>query len=176
MESVGKHVKRAINESMESNDDIMHQIEEYKESGDFGRESFDLLTNWLMSPEGKCDTLGGEIIRAANRIAYRYFNDGDMAGEGYGKETVNPAVRYLYSEISKSGVPSQAKRVARYFMDCVNQGYADNSYEKCINQIPGAISQYVMENDLWETPNDEDMWDYATDMDRDDSWDNEEDW
>ena len=29
-------------------------------------------------------------------MLYRYYNDGDVAGEGYGRETVNPAVRYLY--------------------------------------------------------------------------------
>ena len=44
---------------------------------------------------GKADTLYGEIIRAINRIGYRYNNDGDHIGVGYGKETCNAAARFL---------------------------------------------------------------------------------
>ena len=38
---------------------------------------------------------GSAIIRAFSRIAYRFENDGDMLGKGYGRETCNPAGRYL---------------------------------------------------------------------------------
>ena len=54
------------------------------------------LTHKYMSYQGKCETVAGEILRAYNQMLYRYYNDGDVAGEGYGRETVNPAVRYLY--------------------------------------------------------------------------------
>lgn len=44
---------------------------------------------------GKANTIGGEILRAMTRIIYRYYNDGDMAGVGYGNRTVNSSDRYL---------------------------------------------------------------------------------
>lgn len=44
---------------------------------------------------GTADTVGGEIVRAMTRIIYRYYNDGDMAGVGYGNQTVNSSDRYL---------------------------------------------------------------------------------
>lgn len=49
----------------------------------------------LVPASGTADTVAGEIVRAISRIAYRWLNDGDMIGYGYGKETCNPAARYL---------------------------------------------------------------------------------
>ena len=34
-----------------------------------------------------CETVGGEIIRAINRLGYRWWNDGDKFFVGYGVET-----------------------------------------------------------------------------------------
>ena len=44
---------------------------------------------------GMAETVGGEILRAMSRIIYRFFNDGDMVGVGYGNETCNSSDRYL---------------------------------------------------------------------------------
>ena len=46
---------------------------------------------------GIAETVGGEILRAMTRILYRFYNDGDMVGVGYGNETVNSSDRYLES-------------------------------------------------------------------------------
>ena len=53
------------------------------------------LFNELVPRIGKADTLAGEILRAAGRISYRWSNDGDQIGVGYGKETCNAAARFL---------------------------------------------------------------------------------
>lgn len=45
---------------------------------------------------GKAKTTFGEIVRALNKIAYRFYNDGDRASVGYGKKTVDPSLAYLY--------------------------------------------------------------------------------
>ena len=37
---------------------------------------------------GKCDTLAGEIIRAINRLVYRWYNDGDTV-DRYGGNVYN---------------------------------------------------------------------------------------
>ena len=44
---------------------------------------------------GTAETVGGEILRAMSRIIYRFYNDGDMVGVGYGNETCNSSDRYL---------------------------------------------------------------------------------
>ena len=49
----------------------------------------------LVPSKGPAKDRSGEIIRAFSRIAYRFENDGDMLGKGYGRETCNPAGRYL---------------------------------------------------------------------------------
>lgn len=50
---------------------------------------------------GMAETVGGEILRAMSRIIYRFFNDGDMVGVGYGNETCNSSDRYLCEMIPK---------------------------------------------------------------------------
>ena len=49
----------------------------------------------LMPVSGKAETVAGEIIRAVDRIWYRWYNDGDKINVGYGKETCNGTARYL---------------------------------------------------------------------------------
>ena len=60
-------------------------------------KKFSRLFDQLVPESGKCETVAGEMIRAFNRIGYRFFNDGDLLNIGYGIETVNPAARYLLS-------------------------------------------------------------------------------
>lgn len=55
----------------------------------------EVLSKKLMPSEGEADTLEGEMIRAVNRIAYRYYNDGDVWYSGYGCETAGPCVEFL---------------------------------------------------------------------------------
>ena len=49
----------------------------------------------LMPGSGKAETVAGEIIRAVDRIWYRWWNDGDKINVGYGRETCNGTARYL---------------------------------------------------------------------------------
>lgn len=48
---------------------------------------------------GMAETVGGEILRSMTRIIYRFYNDGDMVGIGYGNETVNSSDRYLVHNV-----------------------------------------------------------------------------
>ena len=56
----------------------------------------------LVPASGKADTVAGEIVRAITRIGYRNWNDGDHIGVGYGKETCNPAARYLSAKCGEA--------------------------------------------------------------------------
>ena len=54
-----------------------------------------ILFDELVPKVGKASSLTGEIVRAAGRIGYRWSNDGDQIGIGYGKETCNAPARFL---------------------------------------------------------------------------------
>ena len=59
-------------------------------------EYFNELRDKLIPACGKASTVAGEIIRAMDRLIYRFWNDGDMVGNGYGNETCNGSYRYMY--------------------------------------------------------------------------------
>ena len=62
------------------------------------------LYDELVAGSGKSDTMEGEMLRAINRIVYRYYNDGDEYTTGYGTETVGPAHSFLVN--ANTGVRS----------------------------------------------------------------------
>jgi hypothetical protein len=49
----------------------------------------------LVPMGGICETTEGEMLRAINKIFYRFWNDGDYFYEGYGIETAGSAHMYL---------------------------------------------------------------------------------
>ena len=58
-------------------------------------EKWEQLYDEYVPSMGTAQTVGGEILRAMARIIYRFYNDGDMVGVGYGNETCNSSDRYL---------------------------------------------------------------------------------
>lgn len=58
-------------------------------------EILEALHDEFVPDSGTADTVGGEIVRAINRIVYRWNNDGDEIGWDYGIETVNSSYQYL---------------------------------------------------------------------------------
>ena len=120
------------------------------------------LTEEYVCPEGKCETLAGEILRAYNRIIYRYYNDGDVAGEGYGRETVNPAVRFLFSQL-----PSIKQFFEINYYD-KSLYFIDYDYETILNKIGTMIlDNFEKHPELFTETNYFDMWNFAVDSDRD---------
>lgn len=77
--------------------------EQNKEDESWGGSypKFNKLTDKYMPKTGESDNELGEMLRSINRVAYRYYNDGDMWNKGYGKETVNWAVKHL-TELAKN--------------------------------------------------------------------------
>jgi len=123
----------------------------------------------LVPAKGKADTVAGEIIRAVSRIGYRNYNDGDHVGVGYGKETCNPAARYL-GEVAGS-------RVQQAVLDM--WGIRDDDhYDKAVAALEEAVLAYLDEPpELKTTPNTEDMWDCRDSKEeRDDPEEDEEEW
>lgn len=132
-------------------------------------EKINALFEELVPSSGKAETVAGEIIRAVSRIGYRNFNDGDHIGVGYGRETCNPAARYLAQKVGG--------RVERAISDM--WGVCDDSrYDEMVATLEEEVLAYIEQHpELKEAANDEDMWDYRDeDEDTDDYEDEEDEW
>ena len=121
------------------------------------------LESWgeqYTNDSGKSNTVGGEMVRAANQIIYRYNNDGDMIGRGYGNESVNAAARYI-TEKAEMGVNEQIQK----WLDHEERA-DDNDYYNFIETFTTEIEQILRENpELFQKPNKDDFWDWKEDDD-----------
>lgn len=130
-------------------------------------ERINKLFEELVPSEGKADSLAGELVRAMSRIGYRFFNDGDIVNQGYGKETCNAPARFL---MAKGNHEIADLAVALWEI------FSEDAYEKVLDTLEAAVADYIEQNpDLRNQPT-EDMWNFFDEEeDKDDSWD-EEDW
>lgn len=138
-------------------------------------KEFDELTDKYVPISDNAETLAGELLRAANQIIYRYYNDGDITDVGYGKETVNPAVRFLKAE----GTPA-IKLIASSLFDYT---ISNEKYEHKLQKLADIVTKEIIKNNLQDVKNTKDMWDYVDsklDKDVEDDWEEddeeEEDW
>lgn len=134
-------------------------------------EKMNQLFDELVPTNGEADTVAGEIVRAYSRIAYRYYNDGDMLGLRYGKETCNAAGRYLAEK-----VPA-AEELIEYMWG----GEQDKEYENDLLRVGEAVLAQLKKHPEFKTEkNEEDMWDYYDKdedvVDEDDEEDEEDEW
>jgi len=106
------------------------------------------LYDELVAGSGKSDTVEGEMLRAINRIVYRYYNDGDEYHTGYGTETAGPAHSYLVN----ANHPLRSL-VSTLFKNGTN-------YEQTIKDVLDAILDHIESRRGKYTPNSEDMYDY----------------
>lgn len=106
----------------------------------------DVLTEKLVPEEGPADTLEGELIRAINKIGYRYYNDGDYWYREYGCETAGPAAAFL----SQHG-PDLKSDIRQ------SQGKTQHSYERALFAIMEKIVDHVESQNGKYTENKYDM-------------------
>ena len=130
------------------------------------QDKINALFEELVPASGKADSLAGELVRATSRIGYRFYNDGDQLGVGYGKETCNPAGRFLIKKAPKEIGDLVA---ALWGM------YSEDGYEAVLDVLVSKVADYVDANpDLRSQPT-EDMFDYYDKYeDVDDSWEEDE--
>lgn len=129
-------------------------------------ERINKLFKELVPETGKAESLAGELVRAMSRIAYRFYNDGDMVNIAYGKETCNPAARFLMAK-GNAEISSLTTGLWEIF--------SEDAYEKVMDILCGAVADYIEQNpDLRNQPT-KDMWDFKDEEeDQDDSWMQEE--
>jgi len=127
------------------------------------------LYDKLVAGMGKSETVEGEMLRAINRIAYRYYNDGDEYMTGYGTETAGPAHSFLVN----ANHPLKSAMI-KIFKDGTN-------YEQTIKDALDTILDYIESRQGKYTPNNVgDIFDYEPEFedeeDYDDDYDDEDDY
>lgn len=91
-----------------------------------------------MPDRGKADTIGGEMTRAVERIAYRWFNDGDNVGsfdmyDDYDIPSVTFAAAYILDEYSSFG--SLGRKLKQVVEELVYNDYTTPEYERGIVRL-----------------------------------------
>ena len=143
--------------------------------GDAWEKRNGILYDKLVKGQGKSDTVEGEILRAVNRIVYRWGNDGDYFWKGYGTETVGPAISYL---VNSSMIPQV---VQSKFNAWESNNEGENYGIKELEDLLAIALEYIERKDESEySKNTEDMFDYESEYqdeeeDDYDDYDEEED-
>lgn len=121
----------------------------------------DALYSKLVPGMGKADTQEGEMLRAINRIIYRYYNDGDEYFRGYGTETAGPAHSFLVN--ANTGVRSAMEKI---FGDGTN-------YEETIQDALEHILSHIEAKQGKYTPNTEDMFSYEPEFEDEEDYEDD---
>lgn len=121
---------------------------------------------------GKAETLGGEIIRAINRISYKYYNDGDTvaryysSGYNYSLACDHFLEQYVAGYKSMKDVPEcqfedvlceNFNYIAKWLKEN-EQLFETNVEEGCLDSTPYVPLEYDDEEDEedWDDWNNED--------------------
>ena len=92
------------------------------------------LYDKLVPGQGDAETVEGEMLRAINRIIYRFYNDGDKYFEGYGTETAGPAHSFLIN----ANHPLKSAMIKLF-----DEPSGDNSYERMLKEVLDMILDYI---------------------------------
>ena len=142
------------------------------------------LFDKLVPGSGNSDTIEGEMLRAINRIVYRYYNDGDFFYKGYGAETAGPAHSFL---INSREIPFEIQMTLTSIFNKIMKssypadGSEDEIYERGIKMALEQIIDYIEGKDGNYTESNEDMFNYESEFedeeedDYDDYYDEEDD-
>jgi hypothetical protein len=135
------------------------------------------LFDKLVPGSGASETVEGELMRAINRLVYRWYNDGDKFWQGYGAETAGPAHSFL---INSNAIPFDIQSTLTSILN-KSVGTGDEGYERLIKFALEQILDYIEGKNGEYTKSDEDMFDYESEYedeeedDFDDYYDEEDD-
>ena len=119
--------------------------------------------NELVPGQGDAETVEGEMLRAINRIVYRYYNDGDEYHTGYGTETAGPAHSFLVN----------ANHPLRSLVSALFK--KGTNYEQTIKDVLDAILDHIESRQGKYTKNTVGgMFDYEPEFEDEESY--EDDW
>ena len=123
------------------------------------------LYDKLVPGQGDAETVEGEMLRAINRIIYRYYNDGDEYFRGYGIETAGPAHSFLVN----ANHPQRAA-MKKIFGD-------GTDYEQTIKDALDTILDYIESRQGKYTKNTlGGIFDYEPEFEEEDDYDDYDDY
>tara|TARA_R110001583_G_scaffold8435_24_gene40340 strand:+ start:1002 stop:1592 length:591 start_codon:yes stop_codon:yes gene_type:complete len=146
------------------------QLLEYARDTKDGKE-LDKYFDKLVPSQGKSGTLNGEIVRAVNRIGYRWYNDGDKFYQGYGTETAAPAMAFLRRH---NEIDPQIQDAFKKLEKAVVGTTTDKQYEKFLEGLFKYAVRHV--EMIPTTKSDVDLFDYKADYmeEEENEWDDDE--
>lgn len=117
-------------------------------------ETFQELMDKYMDSESPCSTLIGEIVAAANKLIYRYYNDGDIPGIGYGNETCNQPLEYLMANGVLQTKFNNSCKLIEYIVD--NEDCYEQEIIRCLQDW--VIDWWNDNMDICEEPVEDGGW------------------
>lgn len=133
-----KQKELARKQAMEKGKELYNKVKDLDFEG-----WFDIL----VPASGKADTVAGEIYRAFSRLDYRYFNDGDVFYEGYGRETCGSDAAYL--------METTTEKIYKILEDMASSN--DERYSKGLIKLGEEVKSYLLNNpELFGTINEQD--------------------
>jgi len=123
--------------------------------GELEKRSDDYF-NKLVPGQGNADTIEGELLRAINKIIYRYYNDGDYFYKGYGAETAGPAVAFL---MNSREIPFKIQQTLTSILN-KSIDTPDEGYERLLNLALKTVLDHIDSKDGNYTESKEDMLTY----------------
>lgn len=129
----------------------------------------EVLYDKLVPGSGAAGTIEGEMLRAMNRLIYRYYNDGDKYFEGYGTETAGPAHSFLVN----ANHPQKSAMIKLF-----TEPRGDSEYEQMLKDALDVILDHIESRQGNYTESNEDMFDYESEFEdeEEDAWDSEDEW
>ena len=116
--------------------------------------SFDHLFDVLVPSSGKSNSLAGELIRAANRIEYRWFNDGDRFFEDYGIETCGQPAYFLMNFEINDEMP-----LWDFMLGVAEDNADDKYYDAFLEELKNKVAEIVQDNPTLLVTDTKDMYD-----------------
>jgi hypothetical protein len=142
-------------------------IDEILASGYDAYTWFEKARDLLVPSSGPAETVAGEIVRALNRIEYRWFNSGDRYYEGYGFETLASPVQFIIETLDTEEV----YELFEFFPEDIKENSyteseMDDRYEKQLMKIIVTIMGILMSKraDLFGERSHMDMFDAGIDI------------
>lgn len=128
-------LKQIIKEIVKENK-IKMLVKESFLTGESGK-LFDELFSKLIPPSGPSKYFEGEILRALNKIIYRYYNDGDYCFDGYGIETAGAPAMFLKQYANR--IPNLQPLISELISG------NKRSYKGILNKMSDVILPYIKE-------------------------------
>jgi hypothetical protein len=115
------------------------------------QSEFDRLIK-LMPMSGNSNVVAGEMIRAANRLVYDYYNNGMY-------NNTSGALEYLYHK----GVINQ-DTYYELLPECVREGYTESNLDETLDGLVDSVIEHIHKYPHLETKeNTEDIFDFQED-------------